>query len=73
MTESMRLIPTEEYNDLIQQNVNQESAIETYIERIHELEEQFDSAIDALYEYIKMYGIERECSKFLEKYAERGK
>ena len=30
----------EEYQDLIQQNVNQESAIETYIERIHELEKQ---------------------------------
>ena len=30
----------EEYNALIQQNVNQESAIETYIERIHELEKQ---------------------------------
>lgn len=30
----------DEYQDLIQQNVNQESAIETYIERIHELEEQ---------------------------------
>jgi hypothetical protein len=30
----------EEYNDLIQKNVNQESDIETYIERIKELEEQ---------------------------------
>lgn len=63
----------EEYNDLIQQNVNQESAIETYIERIKELEEIFDSAVDALYEYIKMYGVERECSKFLQKYGERAK
>jgi hypothetical protein len=34
----------EEYKDLIQQNVNQESAIETYIERIHELEEQVKMA-----------------------------
>ena len=30
----------EEYQDLIQQNVNQESAIEAYIERIYELENQ---------------------------------
>ena len=30
----------EEYQDIIQQNVNQESAIETYIERIKELEKK---------------------------------
>lgn len=39
-------------------------------QKLKKLEEQLDSAITALYEYIKMYGIERECSKFLQKYAE---
>lgn len=35
----------DEYNDLIQQNVNQESAIETYIEDIKSLQEQKQKAI----------------------------
>ena len=34
----------EEYQDIIQQNVNQESAIETYIEQIKQLQEQLEEA-----------------------------
>ena len=34
----------EEYQDIIQQNVNQESAIETYIEDIKRLQEQLNEA-----------------------------
>lgn len=38
-------VPTyEEYQDILQQNVNQESAIETYIEQIKELEERLADA-----------------------------
>ena len=38
----------EEYQDIIQQNVNQESAIETYIEEIKRLQEQLEISIKAL-------------------------
>lgn len=40
---------------------------------IERLQEQLESAQDVIYEYIKIYGVERECSKYLEKYAERTK
>lgn len=40
---------------------------------IERLQKQLESAQDVIYEYIKIYGVERECSKYLEKYAERTK
>ena len=43
--ECLEPVPTyEEYQDILQQNVNQESAIETYIEQIKELEERLADA-----------------------------
>jgi len=44
-----------------------------YGNQIERLQEQLESAQDVIYEYIKIYGVERECSKYLEKYAERTK
>ena len=38
----------EEYEDIIQQNVNQESAIETYIEEIKRLQKQLNDANDII-------------------------
>ena len=43
--EVLEPVPTyEEYQDILQQNINQESAIETYIEQIKELEERLADA-----------------------------
>ena len=42
-------------------------------EQIEHLQEQLESAQDAIYEYIQLYGVERKCSKYLVKYAQRTK
>jgi hypothetical protein len=42
-------------------------------EEYKRLQAQLESAQDVIYEYIKIYGVERECSKYLEKYAKRTK
>jgi len=46
-----------------------------YIQRLQDenkkLKEQIDFCEDALYQYIQIYGVERKCSKYLDKYWER--
>lgn len=34
------------------------------------LKEKYDTLLDVVYEYIKIYGVEKACSKWLQKYAE---
>ena len=50
-----------EYQDIIQQNVNQEAAIETYIEDIKRLEEQLKIAKKALKDVSLSLWDEMEC------------
>lgn len=61
----------EEYQDIIQQNVNQEAAIETYIEDIKRLQEQIKEAneiIADLSEYPPINISTRELSNALNRY-----
>ena len=46
----------EEYEDILQQNVNQESAIETYIEEIKRLQEQIKEADEVIKAIKKITG-----------------
>lgn len=68
--ECLEPVPSyDEYQDIIQQNVNQESAIETYIERIKELEKKLEIATKALKKLTRdcnKWGIARETLKEME-------
>jgi len=46
----------EEYEDILQQNVNQESAIETYIEENKRLQEQIKEANEIIISFDKLVG-----------------
>jgi hypothetical protein len=63
----------EEYQDILQQNVNQESAIETYIEEIIRLQEQLNEAnalIRKIYGRVKYFKGEsdNDVENYIEKY-----
>lgn len=46
----------EEYQDIIQQNVNQDAAIETYIEDIKRLQKQLKEANEIIISFDKLVG-----------------
>lgn len=35
------------------------------------LQKQLDDAVDALYQYIQIYGVEKKCSKYLERWCSK--
>lgn len=66
-------LATEMWTKWYSEYCEKEKQLADLSKKVERLQEQLESAQEVIYEYIKIYGVERECSKYLEKYAKRTK